>query len=137
MLDQREPAWRTLRIIAEEDADGVFLLSDSPFQIWNLGIRGIEDLLSLEHIEFCSHAVIKPKVGEPDRIGLCNDRVTRDLEFQGGVMLLSGSLFFLLVDCHLAGLTEWQLLSPFMSLVPGLGVPVTPCPPPQALAVHL
>ncbi len=80
--DQGKPARHTLRIIAKQDADGVFLLSDLPFQIRNGGIRRIEYLLCLEHIEFCGHTVAQPQIGELDRIYLCLHRIARDLELQ-------------------------------------------------------
>ena len=50
MPDQRQSARDTLRVIAQQDADGVFLLRDLSLQIRNGGVRSIEDLLRLEHI---------------------------------------------------------------------------------------
>ena len=82
MLDQGKSAWHILRVIAEQDADGVFLLADLPFQVRNGGIGGIEHLLCLEHIQFCGHTVVKAQTGELDRIYLRLDRIPRDLELQ-------------------------------------------------------
>ena len=79
---QGKPARHTLRVIAKQDADRVFLLSDLPFQIRNGGIRRIQYLLCLEHIEFCGHTVAPAADGELDRIYLCLHRIARDLELQ-------------------------------------------------------
>ena len=82
LLDQRNPARDVLRIIAEQDADGVFFLGNLSLQVGDLRIRGIEHLLSLEHIQLRGDAVIEPQVGKFDRIGLGLDRLSRDRELQ-------------------------------------------------------
>ena len=66
LLDERDPACDVLRIIAEQDADGIFFLGDLPLQVGNLRIRGVEDLLSLEHVQLRGDAVLKAQLGEFD-----------------------------------------------------------------------
>ncbi len=66
MFHQRASAWHALRIIAKENADGIFFLRDLPLQVGNLGICRIEDLLGLKHVKLCSHAVIDTELGQLD-----------------------------------------------------------------------
>ena len=47
LLDERNPARDVLRVIAEQDADGVFFLCNLSLQVRNLRIRSVEDLLCL------------------------------------------------------------------------------------------
>ena len=79
LLDQRTPARYALRVVAEEDADGIFLLRNLPLEVRDLRICGIEHLLSLQHIELGGHAVVKSERSQFDGIFLCLDRVSRDL----------------------------------------------------------
>ena len=51
LLDERNPTGDVLRIIAEQDADGIFFLSNLSLQVRNLRVGSVEDLLSLEHIQ--------------------------------------------------------------------------------------
>src|SRR5579862_1322254 len=46
-------------IIAEQNADGIFLLAYLSLQVRDLRIGGVEHLLSLEHVQLGSHAVIE------------------------------------------------------------------------------
>ncbi len=80
MLNQRESACHSLRIIAKENAGGVLLLGDLTFQVGNLGISGIENLLSLKNIQFRGHAAFEAQPSQPDGIYLRIDRIVRDLK---------------------------------------------------------
>ncbi len=66
LLDERNPACDVLWVIAEQDADRIFFLSNLSLQVRNLRIRGIEDLLGLEHIQLRGDAVLKPQLGKFD-----------------------------------------------------------------------
>jgi hypothetical protein len=83
LCHQRETARYSLRVVAQQDADGIFFLRDLPFQIRYGSVRGVEYLLRLEHIEFGGDSVAQAQIGELDRIYLCLHRVLRDLELQG------------------------------------------------------
>src|SRR6267154_6444789 len=64
LFHQGASAWHSLRVVAEEYADGIFFLCDLPLQVRNLGICGVEDLLSLKHVKLCRHAVLDTKIGK-------------------------------------------------------------------------
>jgi hypothetical protein len=51
LFNQRQSALNIMRIISEQDADCVLLLSNLPFQVRNCGIRCVESLLGLEHVD--------------------------------------------------------------------------------------
>ena len=82
LLHQRKPARHVLRIIAQQNADGVLLLTNLPFQVRNSGVGSVENLLCLEHIQFCRHSMVEPQPGEFDRGYLSLDRIPCDLQFQ-------------------------------------------------------
>ena len=52
------PRGTALRIIAEENADGIFFLRDLPLQVRDLSICGVENLLSLQNVKLGGHAVL-------------------------------------------------------------------------------
>ena len=82
LLHQRPSARHGLRIVAEENADGIFFLRDLPLQVGDLSVRRIENLLSLQNVELGGHAVLDAKIGELHRIFLRLDGVARDLELK-------------------------------------------------------
>ena len=51
-----------MRVIAEQNADGVFFLGNLPLEFRNLRICGVEHLLRLKHIQLCGHAVIEAEL---------------------------------------------------------------------------
>ena len=64
LLCEPESAGNIARLLSEKDADGIFLLSDLPLEVRNLGICRIQYLLCLEYIEFGGDAVLKAQVCE-------------------------------------------------------------------------
>ena len=82
LLHQRASAWHGLRVIAKENADGIFFLRDLPLQVGDLSVRRIEDLLSLQNIKLGGHAVLDAKIGELHRVFLRLDRLAGDLELK-------------------------------------------------------
>ena len=48
---QFQPSWDLARVISHKDADGVFLLSNLPLKVGNLGRSGVHQLLGLPHIQ--------------------------------------------------------------------------------------
>src|SRR5882762_9301017 len=82
LLGERVSARHALRVIANENADCIFLLANLPLEIRDLRICGVEHLLSLKHVYFCGDAAVKSERSQFDGIFLCVHRVSRDLEFQ-------------------------------------------------------
>src|SRR5206468_1117379 len=77
-----EPTRHTVRVIPNENIDGIFLLADFALQIWDAGIRRVQDLLRLQYIKLGGDAVLKAEFRQIDRIRLCGDCFVRDLQLQ-------------------------------------------------------
>ena len=82
LLGQRSPRAHALGIIAEENADGIFLLADLSLEVRNLRVGGIQHLLGLQHVQLGGHAVVEPQLRQLDGIFLGLHGVARDLEFE-------------------------------------------------------
>src|SRR6266851_3442520 len=82
LLYQRPSARHSLRVVAKENTDGIFLLRDLPLQVRNLGVCGIENLLSLQDVKLGGHAMLDAKIGELHRVFLRLNRLARDLKLQ-------------------------------------------------------
>ena len=63
-------------------AASVILLRDSPLQVRDLSVRRIENLLSLQNVKLCGHAMIDANLGELHRVFLRRDGLARDLELR-------------------------------------------------------
>ena len=61
LLRQRTPARHACGIIAEKNADGIFLLADLSLQVRDLRVGGIQNLLGLQNVELGGHAVVEPQ----------------------------------------------------------------------------
>src|ERR1700722_2515518 len=59
LLFERLPALHAVRVLAEENADGVFFLADKSLEVRNLSICSVQHLLCLEHIELGGHTVVQ------------------------------------------------------------------------------
>src|SRR5712671_175472 len=82
LLWQRTSALHALRIIADEDADGIFFLGNLALEIRDSSICGVEHLLRLEHVQPCGYAAVQSERSQPDGIFLRLHRVLRDLQFE-------------------------------------------------------
>src|SRR5467141_1188870 len=82
LLHERASARHSLRVVAKENTDSIFFLRDLPLQVRNLGVCGIENLLSLQNVKLGGHAVLDPKIGELHRVFLRLNRLARDLKLQ-------------------------------------------------------
>src|SRR5258708_16691540 len=76
------PARNRLRIIAQQNADGVFVRVDLPLQVRDLRIRGIEDWLRLQNVELGGNPVVQAKIGQLHRSFLRRHSVACDLQLQ-------------------------------------------------------
>src|SRR5258708_27124467 len=79
---ERASAPDGLRGLANENADGIFLLADLSFEVRDLRIGGVEHLLSLKHIQLRGDAVVHSERRELDGILLGLHGVAGDLELQ-------------------------------------------------------
>src|SRR5215469_13624666 len=66
LLDERKSSDNILRIVSEQNADGIFLLSYFAFEVGYLGICRVEHLQGLEHVKLCGHAASNPELGQLD-----------------------------------------------------------------------
>ena len=82
MLDQGKPTWNAFWIIAEQNADRIFLLCDLTLQIRDLSVRGIEHLLGLEDIQLRGDTVLETELRQLHRISLCGDCFMCNLQLQ-------------------------------------------------------
>src|SRR6266567_1262868 len=82
LLHQRASAGYGLRIVAKQNADGIFLLRDAPLQVRDLRVRRIENLLRLQNVKPCSHTMLDAKIRELHRVLLRLDGLARDLELK-------------------------------------------------------
>src|SRR5579864_2025709 len=82
LLHQWKPARYVVWVVSEQDADGIFFLSNQSLQIRYLRICCVENLLGLEYVKFCSDTAIKPELSQFDRIGLCPYCLASDLELK-------------------------------------------------------
>ena len=64
LIDKLPAAGDGLRIVAQKDADEIFLLLDAPFQVRDGGRRGIYQLLGLSHIEHRRSAAISKDLSQ-------------------------------------------------------------------------
>src|ERR1700722_3693903 len=78
----RRPARHSVRVIAKENADGIFLLRDLALQVGDRGIRRIKSLLCLQNVELGGHTVLEAEVGEFHRIFLSGDSFVGDLQLK-------------------------------------------------------
>src|SRR5580765_4354241 len=58
LFHQRAAARHGLWVVAKENADGIFFLRNLPLQVRDLSVRRIKNLLSLQNIKLCGHAMI-------------------------------------------------------------------------------
>src|SRR2546429_3076418 len=67
LLHQRASAGYGPRIVAKQNADGIFLLRDAPLQVRDLRVRRIENLLRLQNVKSCSHTMLDAEIRELHR----------------------------------------------------------------------
>src|SRR5580704_16201448 len=82
LLCKRASTQHALRVLANENADGIFLLANLSLEVRDLSICGVEHLLSLQHIQLCGDAVIHSERSEFDGILLGLHGVAGDLELE-------------------------------------------------------
>ena len=82
MLDQREPPYHAVGVIAQKNTERILFQSDLSLQIRDLRIRGVEYLFSLQDVEPCGDAVLEAVLRQLDGIFLGLDCVAGDLELQ-------------------------------------------------------
>src|SRR5262249_776191 len=82
LLDQSHAWLPRLWRSAKKNADGIFFLSDLSFEVGNLRVRRVQDLLGLQHVQFGRHAVLHTKVRQVYRVFLSLHGVARDLQLK-------------------------------------------------------
>ena len=80
MLDQRASTRHAVWVIAQKNTERILFQSDLPLQVGNLRVRGVEHLLSLQHVELRGDPMVQSVLGQLDGIFLGLDRVACDLE---------------------------------------------------------
>src|SRR6202012_3196788 len=82
LLNERQSAWHVLRVVAKENADGIFFLRDLPLEVRDSCIGRIENLLSLQDVELCCDAMLHAKIRELHRVYLRIDSFFCDSELK-------------------------------------------------------
>src|SRR6516225_462 len=82
LLDEWSTALDAVRVITEENADGVFLFRHLALEIGDGGVGRIENLLGLKDVELGGDAVLDAEFRELYGVFLGGDGVVGDLEFE-------------------------------------------------------
>src|SRR5215472_16364550 len=75
------PSYR-LRIVPNQNADEVFLLLNTPFDVGNRFSCAVDELLSLAHIKQRSCAMIGKELGQAQRVLPGGECLARDFQLQ-------------------------------------------------------
>ena len=82
LFGQLQPARNVAGIVAQKNADGVFLLRDLPLEVGNLRRRGVYQLLRLAHIQHRVDSVLLERLRKLQRVLCVTQRALRDFQFE-------------------------------------------------------
>src|SRR5271165_6061104 len=82
LLDQRQAARDGARVVPQQNADVVFLLLNTTFEIWNTFSRGGNQLLRLALVQHVGRATADQGLGQLQRLFASSQRSARDLQLQ-------------------------------------------------------